>query len=300
MVTGQGQRPDPHTPSGLGWGSPVAPRRRWSWLFLVPFLVFSLAAGLLAWVAFSSSARNRFQLAHSTQPGRTATGDPQAPTPGREEAAAPLGRPSPPAHPSSSYRFMVTQQDGKTPVAYDPCRPIHFVVRAKGAPPGGRRLLEQAIGQVSAATGLRFVDDGGTTESPRSQRKAFQPKRYGNRWVPALIAWETAKENPDFASDMAGEAGSTRVEVPGRPAVYVTGQVQLDATKIRRLLAEPGGVAVARGLIDHELGHLVGLGHVKDRTQVMYPRVVHGVTGYRGGDRTGLALLGAGPCAPFL
>ena len=60
------------------------------------------------------------------------------------------------------------------------------------------------------------------------------------------------------------------------------------------------GTAVARGLIDHERGHLVGLGHVKKRTQVMYPRVIRGVTGYRDGDRTGLAKLGAGSCAPWL
>ena len=34
---------------------------------------------------------------------------------------------------ADSYQFLAHQNDGKTPVAYDPCRPIHYVIRQQGA-----------------------------------------------------------------------------------------------------------------------------------------------------------------------
>ena len=75
---------------------------------------------------------------------------------------------------------------------YDPCRPIHYVVRPDGAPPGGAELIRTAVAQVSGATGLQFVDDGPTQEAPSTDREAYQPELYGRRWAPVLIAWSTA------------------------------------------------------------------------------------------------------------
>jgi len=46
------------------------------------------------------------------------------------------------------------------------------------------------------------------------------------------------------------------------------------------------------------LGHLVGLDHVDDPTQLMH--VVSPVFDLGPGDRAGLARLGAGPCVPAL
>jgi hypothetical protein len=43
----------------------------------------------------------------------------------------------------------------------------------------------------------------------------------------------------------------------------------------------------------HELAHAVGLGHVLDPTQVMYPHTTHSESQFGAGDRAGLAALGA-------
>jgi hypothetical protein len=264
-------------------------RRRGRWLPWLSAVV--IVGGLVGWAV----THGGLSPVRPVTPGMA-----NAPTPGREEAARPLGHPAAVAGSSASYGFTAVQADGKTPVAYDPCRPVHYVVRVQGAPAGGQVLIGEAVRRVGEATGLQFRDDGTTSEAPSRQREPFQKARYGDRWAPVLIAWVTPAENPDFATDVAGEAGSLRLGLPGGPQVYVSGQVELDAAKLTAMLTRPGGRDLARGVIEHELGHLVGLAHVTDPTQLMYPQTRPGVTDYAVGDRTGLAALGRGTCAPRL
>lgn len=60
---------------------------------------------------------------------------------------------------------------------------------------------------------------------------------------------------------------------------------------------EPKGTVsakdIGRAIVLHELGHLVGLGHVEDPTQVMYPSSSYEVTSLATGDLNGLAKLEA-------
>jgi hypothetical protein len=66
-------------------------------------------------------------------------------------------------------------------VAYDPCRPVHYVVRPDLAPPGTDQLIQEAVSAVSAASGLQFVYDGATAEAPAKDRETYQPDRYGQK-----------------------------------------------------------------------------------------------------------------------
>jgi hypothetical protein len=238
-------------------------------------------------------------------PGLTGADSPVAlgfphPQAGIEESAHPLGEPTAAPAGGGPHAFLAVQSDGTTPVAYDPCRPTHYVVRPDNAPPGGQQLITDAIVRVSQLTGLRFIYDGTTEEPPAKNRVLYQPDRYGKRWAPVLISWDTSAENPDLAADVAGEAGSARVTLPGKPTIYVTGSVALDAVQVAQILDRPGGTADARAIVLHELGHLVGLAHVADPTQLMFPEASPGVVDFAAGDLTGLAQLGAGACVPQL
>jgi predicted Zn-dependent protease len=82
--------------------------------------------------------------------------------------------------------------------------------------------------------------------------------------------------------------------------VLVTGTVSLDAGQFPSILGRRHGPAIAQAIVMHELGHLVGLDHVDDAKQLMYPQSQGDVLDFAGGDLTGLAALGSGRCLPAL
>lgn len=233
---------------------------------------------------------------------------PYFPTPGHEAHRRPLGFPAPLAAESSSYAFLPGEAAGQKFVAYDPCRPVHYVVRAANAPAGGSELIDAGFTELSRVTGLKFVNDGATQEAPSDARKPFQPEVYGDRWAPVLVVWTSAEEYPSMApKDTAegemlklGAAGSGAVAIRDGRRVYVTGQVALNAPALAETAAYEGRSTVYGSVIAHELAHLVGEDHVNDPEQLMYPTRDGHLTGYAAGDLTGLAQLGQGPCAPEL
>ncbi len=228
-----------------------------------------------------------------------------------ESSPTPLGVPAAVDGDGGPHSFLQLQPDGTTAVAYDPCRPIHYVTRP-GGPPEGDVLVREAIAAVSAATGLRFVDDGTTEEGPSDTRSPYQPEVYGERWAPVLFTWSDPVESPRLGeitpeapqANPAAYAGSIAVGLPESAdaadpeKVFVTGSVTLDDADLSRMSESQDGRARARAVIQHEIAHLVGLGHVDDRKQLMYPTINSNITGFNEGDLEGLAALGRGACFP--
>ena len=241
------------------------------------------------------------------------------PSASAEQQSTPLGFPGEVPDGGGTHGFIQMQPDGVTPVAYDPCRPIHYVTRPDGAPDGADQLITEAVASVSQATGLVFINDGATDEAPSEQRDSFLPERYGDRWAPVLIAWSNPTESPDLGGDGSGDSAGSTLEILGYAGsssagyaedsdpgaadssgqqIFVSGGLTLDGPDFAELLSERGGYAEARATVMHELGHLVGLDHVSDDSQLMSPTLSGDLTDYASGDLEGLAVLGQGQCLP--
>jgi hypothetical protein len=263
----------------------------------VPVLIF-VAAVLAVWGIGKLRQGGGHGATVVTTPPETVHLSPRPPA-GIGEAAAPLGRPAAPPATAGSYSVSRHQPDEPAvPVAFDPCRPIHYVVNPAGAPPDGAALIRAAIARVQTTTGLHFVSDGTTTEAPNRDRAAYEPTRYPGRWAPVLIAWSNGRALPALDGSVDGLGQAAAAESAQSTWAYVSGQVVLDQNKLAP--AQLRDRAVARAVILHELGHLVGLDHTADSRQLMYSESQFGVTDYAAGDLRGLALLGTQACFPDL
>jgi hypothetical protein len=195
--------------------------------------------------------------------------------------------------PPVDYAFIEAQKGGCLPVRFNPCEPIHYVLNTALAPPGALDDLTQAMAVVAAATGITFVNDGPTDEPTAVNRLISQPQRYGNRWAPVLITWD---HGAPFRMERTNPAGGRSFPVDG---VSVSGVliVNIDA------VSEASGGPPASGFGDgatwgrvfiHELGHLIGLGHVARSDEIMFTElgVQRGRAEFHAGDLAGLRLLG--------
>ena len=98
--------------------------------------------------------------------------------------------------PHGAHAFLDRATDG-TPYRWNPCQPIHFVVNPDDEPAGAEADIHEAIARLSAATGIRFVDDGTSVYTADQQMgSVFQAGLAGRpRYLPLLITFVT---NQDF------------------------------------------------------------------------------------------------------
>jgi hypothetical protein len=193
---------------------------------------------------------------------------------------------------SSSYRFMATQPNAPgQPVTYSSCKPIRVEFNLSGVehPDVARTVLLQALGEASAASHLNMSYVGDSRRIARWPDPTLTIE--GGAW-PVLVGFARPADVPQLRG-AAGVGGSFRINRAGTD-VYVTGEIALD-TDYFNLLLNAGDTAQAKAIVMHELGHVLGLGHVKDDHELMN---AHGrdMDDYGPGDLRGLALLGKGPC----
>ena len=182
--------------------------------------------------------------------------------------------------------------DSGLPARWDPCVPIRYVVDYTGAPPGAQSDVQQAISRLAQATGMTFVADGLSAERPMRGRSAYQPGVYGKSWAPLLIAW-SSPAGTDLLDDPKAEAVTVPIAVPSLAGTgggsIVSAEVVLNTD---RQLAVGFGPGPSEGeVLMHELGHVVGLGHVASSNEAMFPSV-RGVAAYGPGDLAGFAAVG--------
>jgi hypothetical protein len=194
---------------------------------------------------------------------------------------------------TGSFAFIAHQPGAASdPVAWDPCRPIRYVINPAGGPAGGIGIAEQAVSRMAQVSGLKFEYRGKTGERPHWNSPVL-PIIGTHR--PMLISWATADEVPQLSGDVAGIGGSVPVATRDGGLRYATGGITLDAGSFAQLAEQPEGQAEERAIILHELGHVVGLAHVADPAELMNADNL-GLLDYGSGDLAGLARLGNGRC----
>lgn len=180
--------------------------------------------------------------------------------------AAPTFRPKV----DGSFRFL--ERVGGAPVRWDPCDPITYAVNVAGGNSPVRPDLKEALRRVTRATGIEFRSVGTTAET---FIRAYQRMRYEGvvRKAELIMIWvdhdaymkilhllRDPRPSIAFAKTMAGLFADQDQ--------YFGGIIVMDA----EATSTPGfGYRYAHGsVLLHELGHIMGLDHVRDPNQLMY------------------------------
>jgi len=233
------------------------------------------------------------------------------PAPVAEPATGGAGRPGiadvVPTGSDGPYSFLApTYVDGqRVPVRWNPCQPIEYQLHVVHGPPETASAIEGAIGLASDASGIAFRFDGTTHRGIAGMRQGrYLVDPLHTVFRPVLIT-------------VVPHAAFQRFDVPRRVLAFThpeRGSQTLDDEWVSGYVVVDGGIRYASAgrwsmelVIAHELGHLLGLGHVKDPTELMFStQVAEGVIpspidGYGPGDLAGLELVGADQgCLPHV
>lgn len=191
--------------------------------------------------------------------------------------------------PDPEYAFLLA--NGDQPVAYSSCKPIQVAVYPAGGPPDAEQLVREAVDRVRGVTGLdiRVIGSfGGHAPNWNFEAAPIGPND------PVSVSWQDGAAIAEMTSDTAGLGGSPVLTSPSGTQYRVAGTIAL-SRDYYRLLTQNGDHAEAKAVLLHELGHVLGLGHVDSPRELMYDGN-NGQTDYGPGDLEGLRKLGKGPC----
>lgn len=235
-------------------------------------------------------------LRQTADPAELAAGSGATPSSSAAPTTAPSPAPtsSPRPQPDGSFKFL--ERVGGAPVRWDPCERITYAVNTRGVTSPVRADLKEALRRVTRATGIEFESAGTTKET---FFRAYLRMRYDGviRKAALILIWvdhddygailrrlRDPRPSIAFAKTMAG--------LYTNQDQYFGGIVVVDADAT---VGRGFGNRYAHGsVLLHELGHIIGLDHVKDPDQLMYSgHHTHvRLRGFGPGDLVGLRRLG--------
>lgn len=192
----------------------------------------------------------------------------------------------------SSHRFFSTTGTGVA--RWDPCDVIDYRINLQGAWSGAAADVRTAFDRVSEATGLRFRYAGATSFRYYDTRLPYVSAEAFPQNADFVLNWRPRSAVARFRAGAVGLGGSQTSGVVGTAHERSMGAVTLNSGW--RPQGSRSSVRSQRlQLLMHEIGHTIGLDHVQDKRQIMFPVIQRGLSPeYATGDLLGLAALGAG------
>lgn len=165
------------------------------------------------------------------------------------------------ALPESAY----AQHASSETVTWRNCKPISVILGKKNMDPEKNRLVRDSLKTIASATGLSFNIIGTTDEIPQINWSIVGPKSPYTQYPPVYIGWLNNEETDILATDdILGTLGAAVANpiTTNSHRQLVSGAVIFDNSLYQSLSASNASGETRRNLVLHELGHLVGLGHV--------------------------------------
>ncbi|GAB3443081.1 hypothetical protein GCM10027517_21050 [Phycicoccus ginsengisoli] len=219
-------------------------------------------------------------------------------------AAATVAAPQAASGATATYKLAYASlPNGSKPVLrWNPCqKAVTWKVNLASVPTASRATVlsetKSAVARISQATRIPFSYKGTTSEIP-------QPGSAARQSAEIVIAWTTpSRTRYSLWGATAGQGGFSYAWasrwVNGRTSYTYAAQrgfVVLDTPQSFSQLRGGYGAGLRRtNLLMHELGHAMGLQHVGDTRQQMYPTLRStSPYAYASGDLAGLARVGRG------
>jgi hypothetical protein len=218
-------------------------------------------------------------------PTPTPTGTPTPTTdPGWDSAEYANPHDPAPAGSTRDWSWLMTKT-----ARWDPCTTIRWVYNANGAYAGSLDDMKRSIARVAGRTGLHFRYVGTSKYVPYSGTGTFPGG------ADLAVGWSDEQHVSRLAGSVVG--------VGGGYMTYVSGQ-DVDGRMVQGEVLLDRGASLAHGftasgdptwvqVMEHEVMHVVGLGHANGSEEVMAPAVSPLNHFFGKGDLTGMARVGA-------
>lgn len=170
---------------------------------------------------------------------------------------------------------------------YNPCSTITYRFNPKRAPEGALDDIKAAVKMTSQGSGLRFKYLGTTKALPGTKRT----------WptnTNVVIGWASPSQTSWPLTPNIGAYGGVSRSLWGRDASGKVAVIQRGGIVVNTVYPEDLNSLKRTQLLMHEMGHVVGLGHVDATTSYMNPgqAIFSMPMAWGAGDLAGLARVG--------
>ena len=208
--------------------------------------------------------------------------------------------------PGTEFTVIFEDETPETMPRWDPCTSPTYAINKGSFGPAEKivrdgfelsdgDLLRQAFDRTAELSGLRFLYLSKTSDT--YQKSENYSTNLGNADVLVQYLREdeylVAAEESGLSTSIAF-AGPLARRVIGETGYLVAGRIVINADEIQRLLDEGREDVIATAYL-HEIGHLIGLGHVENPEALMFGGPSY-LDSFTEGDKLGFEWAGDGPC----